>query len=155
MNSPNKLNTLCKLLKSFQIASTQTAEQERQCQQADADAEHNGVVHEQEERVWAPEAGLVRMHEELEQEHGTCRVETLSLDWKWWSVELYQKKHQIQFETLSFQFFLPYCFHPEYLLQIHPSQAYSVHELIEGVDHLAVLVLLTNGLMAILENCRV
>jgi len=78
------LNEILDLLRAqqSQITSTQTAEQERQRQQADADVERNRVIQEQEDRIQVLEAGLARMREEPEQERGTRRVETLSLDSK-------------------------------------------------------------------------
>ena len=78
------LNDILDLLhaQQSQITSTQTAEQERQHQQADADIERNRVIQEQEDRIRTMEAGLARMREELEQEHGTRRVGALSLDSK-------------------------------------------------------------------------
>ena len=79
-----QLNEILDLLhaQQSQITSTQTAEQERQHQQADADVERNRVIQEQEDRIQVLEAGLARMREEPEQERGTRRVETLSLDSK-------------------------------------------------------------------------
>ena len=75
------LNEILDLLcaQQSQITSTQTAEQERQRQQADADVERNRVIEEQEDGI---QVLLARMREEPEQERGTRRVETLSLDSK-------------------------------------------------------------------------